>query len=312
MHTTSVRLLVAACVLLLVGSLPASAQCEALQLRLWQPGGAETWYDAGDTVSVPAGQEGHLYLHVRARGQNRYSTAAEIGYPGDFGLDGRAQDVLQHVRMTAQSHEDRSMGRIRFTAQKPGTTALGYRLLSVERPGSLDQIAAGCRTGKVSIRVEGQNTAPPASGGDSAGSAAEEVVDLLYRALLQRDRGADEVPDAVRQVERGGRDAIFDLAAVLTGSPEFRNEAPRRVNGGVEGLLDAIYRDLYGSRQPSSGDYREDLRNLEECLESRRGADVACDAFGRDVVGSRLFYDAHRDLVDDLERGDGLRVRRRG
>ena len=49
----------------------ASAACEGqIYIRLWQPGGQETWYNPGEQIDMPAGAEGHIYIHTQARGSN--------------------------------------------------------------------------------------------------------------------------------------------------------------------------------------------------------------------------------------------------
>ena len=76
-------------------------------------------------------------------------------------------------------------------------------------------------------------------------------------------------------------------------------------------LLAAIYSDLYGGERPYRDEAEEDLRDLRDCLRGGRSAEAICERFGRSVVGNRLFYDAHRDLIDDIERGDRRGDRRR-
>lgn len=135
---------------------PASAACEGqVFLRLWQPGGQETWYDAGEQISIPAGQEGHIYVHVRGRGDNKYSTSARIGYPGEYGLGGDPFQVERSVKMQAQNNEDRGNGRIRFRSDQPGQVQLGYQISGVASPGNLNGVPGNCRTGAIPINVGG-------------------------------------------------------------------------------------------------------------------------------------------------------------
>jgi hypothetical protein len=106
----------------------------------------------------------------------------------------------------------------------------------------------------------------------------------------------------------------------MVASTEFRNEALRRTEQkhGRRGtddlyrtLLDDIYRDLYGRSTPTRDEYESDLRDLENCLDSRRNQQPTCERLGRNLVGHRLFYDQNADLIDRVEDGGGRRDRGR-
>ena len=58
------RTLVASAFVLVV-SAPSAQACEGeVYIRLWQPGGYETWYDVGEEIEIASGEEGHIYIHV--------------------------------------------------------------------------------------------------------------------------------------------------------------------------------------------------------------------------------------------------------
>lgn len=148
---------------------PLAAQCPQLMLRTWQPGGQETWTSSTEGVVVLTGQEAHVYLHVQGRSQHGYTTSARVGYPQEYGAPGRQQDVLRHVRMVAPNQQDQQNGRIRFTAQEPGRTQLGYMVTAVTPPGKIDGLPPACRQGLFSVEVRPRPVAPPSTGGDTGG-----------------------------------------------------------------------------------------------------------------------------------------------
>ena len=125
-----------------------SADCPGqVFYRLWQPGGAETWYDAGEQIDIASGQEGHIYVHVRGRGDNRYGTSARIGYPGEFGLGGDAQEVPQH----AQSRVAALLGmELRAEHEAPLDDAWKRNTMLGRRDG---RVAGGCDVRMREVRL---------------------------------------------------------------------------------------------------------------------------------------------------------------
>ncbi len=177
----------------------ASAACEGqVYYRLWQPGGQETWYDAGQRIDIPSGAEGHIYVHVRGRGDNKYTTSARIGYPGEFGLGGDAHAVERSVKMQAQNNEDRSNGRIRFRADQPGQVQLGYEINGVTPPGNLSSVPGNCRTGPIPINVGG--------GGGRNNDSRGNDWDRDGRGNDRGGRGGNDGRGGGRGDDRGGWD----------------------------------------------------------------------------------------------------------
>ena len=288
-----------------------------MSYRLWTRGADEVRYRLGETVEIESGREGHIYLHVDSRSKDPYSTSAEVGYPEKYGLRGRATVVVRHVRMEAQSGEDRSAGRIRFNAVEPGTTQLGFRLVGVRSPGRLDLVANGCRTGAIPIRVlpRGGQADPPADEEEPAVSAAEELVGVLFTALLRRADVGRADQEFVRWVRRDSREGLLRVADTMVSSDEFRSNALRRTDdthgrnnlGKLRQLLlGDMYRDLYGYSEPDRQGREDDLLDLEDCLSGRPGNE-ACSRLGRELVNRRLFYDYHRDAIDALSGRRGRR-----
>ena len=326
-HPLAIGLAAAGLLAALAG--PASARtCNDLEFRLWQKKGV-SWYGPNEKITIRSGEEGHIYLHVRNPNGGHYSLSANIGYPHNFGLDGDARRVREHVRMEAQSNEDKRMGRIRLHAEKPGVTWLGYRVTGGNQGNKTKTLPAKCNTGPIRIEVLGRGGGNGGGGGDdgrpgdgqgTARAAAVDLVELLYDGLLRRPRHGGDSEAFVDQVYRDVRSGSLYVASEMLKSDEFRYEALRRTesrhgrrsNDELQRLLlDDIYRDLYGRETPPRNEYEEDRRDLEDCLNSRRGGRDACERLGNNLVGNRLFYEEHGDLIDAIDDGD-RRNRRRG
>ncbi|MEM8960776.1 MAG: hypothetical protein AAGD38_04795 [Acidobacteriota bacterium] len=310
-----------ACLIALLGFVavaPAHSQCSQVEVRLWQPNNEQVWLESDEVVEIGAGEEGHLYLHVEGR-STPYRTNAVIGYaPGT-----RAGSVARHASLTAQNDEDRRAGRLRFRATAPGTFRLGYQLTGVWSPGRLDAVPVGCRKGVLTVRVVGKG----AEGGqvdddddhyEEEIEPAAELVALLYEALLRREEAGRIDEGFVRTVRQRRYDGIADVARQITASDEFRRDALRRTEDAHgrardladlrELLLEDIYKDLYGYIEPSADEAADDLAALDECLSASRSAQRACEELGANLVRSRLYYDEHFDLIEEL--GGNSRRRR--
>lgn len=285
------------------------AQCPQLRLRTWHRGGGETWSDSADGVRVASGQDAHVYFHVRGDGSQLYTTDARLGYPQEFGASGRREDVLEHVRMVDPSAEDVREGRIRFTAQAPGTTSIGYRVVGVDTPGRIGLLPAGCREGTFPVEILPEDARPVSEPG-TRNPAARQLVERLYTALLRRESARTVHDDYVETVERRGQEGLVEVSRQILSSEEFRQQALARteeVHGRTarpadlrERLLADVYRDLYGYVEPVRNDREKDLGNLDICLSGSVGAKRACEALGEDLVRRRLFYDSHRELIEEL------------
>ncbi|MEM6456579.1 MAG: hypothetical protein AAF772_15915 [Acidobacteriota bacterium] len=315
-----VGLLIAAAATLLPLAATAQNNCADVKVRTWHPNGEVVWTELNEAVSVPAGREAHIYLHMRARGPEPYSTQATIGYPQAFGAGGREQDVAKHVRMEKQNDDDRRAGRIRFRTAAAGRTQLGYQITGVKSPGDLNQLAQRCRTGFIDIvvreaknrdgRGDGGSAAPP-KGGPQTDDPATQLVADLYQALLRRDAGEVD-PGFVSTVRSKTVDGLIEVATAITRSDEFRTQALRRAadkhGSSLDGeqlrarLLRDIYDDLYGSGAPAPRAYEQDLDALTVCLAERRDADSACAELGRNLVRSPLYTEHQRDLIEQMMR----------
>ena len=307
-------------------AMPAAAQtCANLSYRLWTKDAADAWHRLGETVEIESGREGHIYLHVDSQSKSPYSTSAEIGYPEKFGFGGRSTDVVKHVKMSAQSGEDRSAGRIQFNAAQPGTTQLGFRLVGVRSPGSLDLVPVRCRTGVIPIRVvprggqggQGGNQGGGKPGGQPGASPAERLVGGLYRGILRRSDLGRLDSGFVDQVRRDAREGLLSVAEAMVRSDEFRSSVLRRTEEAHgrksldelrRHLLADVYRDLYGYSEPDRDGRDDDARDLEDCLSGRSGNE-ACSRLGRELVNRRLYYEHNQELIDALS-GDRRRGRR--
>lgn len=305
-------------------------------IRLWQPGGQETWYDAEEEVQIRSGQEGHIYVHVKGRGQQPYSTAARIGYPEEFGYQGDAREVERSVKMEAQTGDDRRYGRIRFRADQQNLVYIGYQITGVASPGSLNSVPNDCRVGYIPIRVTGNQTGGGGRGegggrgdgggrgngggrGDGGGrgnggrgaswEAAENLVGYLYVGILRRDDPGELHQEYIRMTERRGIEGLQEVAAAMFKSQEFRDQALRRLQQEqgrindrgerINALLWAIYESVYfEGAEPPDRRVDQDYDLLYECLENRDNR--ACEKMGYSLINNPLYREGNEEDLGAL------------
>ena len=343
---------------------PAWAACEGqVYFRLWQPGGAETWYNPGQQINIASGQEGHIYVHVRGRGDNKYGTTARIGYPGEFGLGGDALVVERSVKMQAQNGEDRNNGRIRFRADQPGQVQLGYEINGVQG-GSLNNVPGNCRRGGILINVGGggggrgnegrgnegrgndrggdrdgrgggggrdggggggwdrdgrgggggRDGGGPRGGGGRGGGrgnaqwqAAEGLVGSLYEGILRREEAGQVDNGYIQLVIAEGQEGLEKVAGSMFKSPEFQQQALRRIEAEqgrmrdrderVNALLWGIYSWLYGESEPSERRADQDYEMLDACF---GGNSRSCESLGRSIIQNPLFEESNSEYLEAL------------
>jgi hypothetical protein len=301
--------------LLLVTALPAIADpCRGhLVFRSWSQDRGEASFEVGQAVEAQAGENVHLYLFARAKGATSYPTVATIGYPNEFGFKESMAQVLPHVRMEAQNEEDKGTGRIRFRAEAPGETALGFLIEDVVKPGRIDQLPQACRKGRVRVSVVAPPPPPaPVAPGPalSAEDAARQLVSLLYTGLLRR-AGARQLDESfVVEVQQRHHEGLRKVAEIMLESQEFRTDAltrtreryPRIKDPGRlrESLLLDIYRSLYGPADPPRGKLEEDLEDLDLCFSGKTWQIETCGRLGRRLVTSPLFDQRQRAALDAL------------
>lgn len=331
--------------------------------RLWQPGGAETWYDAGERINIASGQEGHIYVHVRGRGDNKYGTSARLGYPGEFGLGGDAHAVERSVKMQAQNADDRSNGRIRFRADQPGQVQIGYQIEGIQG-GSLNNLPGNCRTGPIPINVGGggggrgnegrgnegrdgrggdrdgrggdrdgrgggrdgggwdrdgrgggggRDGGGPRGGGRGGGrgnaqwQAAEGLVGSLYEGILRREEAGQIDNGYIQLVIAEGQEGLEKVAGSMFKSPEFQQQALRRIEAEqgrmrdrderINALLWGIYSWLYGESEPSERRADQDYEMLDACF---GGNSRSCESLGRSIIQNPLFEESNSEYLEAL------------
>jgi hypothetical protein len=333
----------------------ASADCPGqVFYRLWQPGGAETWYDAGEQIDIASGQEGHIYVHVRGRGDNKYGTSARIGYPSEFGLGGDAHAVERSVKMQAQNGEDRSNGRIRFRADQPGQVQIGYQIEGIQG-GSLNNLPGNCRIGPIPINVGGggggggrgnQGRGNEGRGGgrdngwdrdgggrgggrdgggwdrdgggrgggrDGGGGrnpewqAAKGLVEMLYEGILRREEAGQVDDGYIRLVVNEGQEGLEKVAGSMFKSPEFQQQALRRIESEqgrmrdrderMTALLWGIYSWLYGESEPNERRADQDYEMLDACF---AGNSRSCESLGRSIIANPLFEESNSEYLEAL------------
>lgn len=309
----------------LLASPQESLACDGqVFIRLWQPGGQETWYDAEEEVQIRSGQEGHIYVHVKGRGQQPYSTAARIGYPEEFGYQGDAREVERSVKMDAQTGDDRRYGRIRFRANQQNLVYIGYEITGVASPGTLNAVPSDCRVGYIPIRVTGNQNSGGGRGegggrgngggggrGDGGGrnsasrEAAENLVGYLYVGILRRDEPGDLHEEYIRMTERRGLEGLQEVAAAMFKSREFQDQALRREGGSgdrgerIDALLWAIYESVYfEGAEPPARRAEQDYDLLYECLADRN--ERACEKMGYSLINNPLYREGNAEDLDAL------------
>ena len=286
----------------------AAADCK-VQFRLWQDG-RNTYFDHGEEIVLQVGEKADFYVHTDSRSATPYSTRAEIGAPADFDIGSHRRPHVD--RVLRLSHGDPLKGKVSVAAIAAGRTALGYRIDEVARPGRLEGIRPGCRTGQVHITVERRSGAdsPSRPASRTAGEAAHELIVNLLTGILRRteERTGDYPNGWFDRVEENGLEGLVVVAGTLTGSAEFRDTALRRTETalGASGhrlgrdeleaqLLTDICRSLYGDLSLDRYS-RERLANtLGACLAG--GEAGSCQRLGRDLVRQREYSEHHRQLL---------------
>lgn len=287
---------------------PARAQsCRGeVVFRLWQPDRGVTSFELGREVEIETGREAHLYVHVRGSSTGSYATQASFGYPYEFGFVLREKEVLRHVRMEAQTDQDRLEGKIRFTAQEVGSTKIAYRIDDVPLPGRIDGVPPLCRVAEVTLKVLAP--ALPKIETRSPIQAAQDLLAMIERSFLGRGAGPI-APEQVAEVLKGGQATLARRAGEWLQSPEFRRAALVHLEKGRKKdpatarrtLLFDLYHGLYGPVEPDRGRIEEDLEDLEFCLASSdKKALATCSRFGRNLVNHPLFAGRNRALLERL------------
>ncbi len=286
--------------------------------RIWQDG-ENSYFDYGETIVLPKGQKADLYIHLESKGNDPYSTLAEIGAPSNFiSSTHQGKDVARVLRLG--SHDPRK-GKISFETTAVGKTGLGYRITEVVRPGRLDDIPAACRAGQVHITVAEQQTSlvdpPPAA--SSMNEATQALIANLFQGILRRSESeiGDYPNDWFDRVEREGLRGLIFVAETMASSTEFREAAVSRTRKTLQStsanlsgisqpvlegqLLADIMKDLYGGARLDNANQSLLSNNLSNCLAGRGGA-VACRRFGRDLVSQRQYFENNRELLQHWQR----------
>lgn len=337
-RSTFIRLLAVASFVSIVSSSAARACDGEVFIRLWQPGGEETWYDSGEEVEIQSGEEGHIYVHVKGRGDNTYTTSARIGYPGEFGYEGDARVVERSVKMQAQNNEDRGNGRIRFRADQPGLVYIGFQINGVTPPGSLNNVPRDCRVGYVPIRVQGGQNQGGGRGdgggrggrgdgggwddggrggrGDGGGrgggrnasrAAAESLVTLLYEGILRREDAGQLDSGFLRLAENEGLEGLQKVAISMLRSQEFQGQALRRIQNEQGRMNDADERIsalLWAMYASLYGDAEPPERRSDQDFDLLSDCldanNRACENLARSLISNPLFENANSDDLEAL------------
>lgn len=146
-------------------------------------------------------------------------------------------------------------------------------------------IPSHLREGAVHIRVEPGVASGSAPAPVTGGHTAQDLTNLLYRAILLRDIDPAGQP-YVDRVANGGYPELIKVAQEMAGSEESRVRLYERADVNNEKRLLALYQNLLGMSQSQIDSYQwsTDLRRVNE----GRIVDVVLD-----MVRSDRFQDLH-------------------
>jgi hypothetical protein len=173
-----------------------------------------------------------------------------------------------------------------------GTSQLGYNL----RSGA--DIRQNMASGRLTFEAGGRGGSTGRPGrGDSGGSASQQVVGDLYRAILERDPRGRDIDDDVASVERGGQVAARDLALQLAEQADRQGLGRSRRSRGYEDedreRVADLYRILLGRDQSADQLWAQDrgFRGQVEALHERGLARVVQSIVDSDEFRSRYQLD---------------------
>jgi len=224
----------------------------------------------GGTFTLNEGQKVRLIMTAVGSGRGSYYPETEFS---------ETEPGRGWVRVTRTSKENSSAT---LETNRPGNSnrnrveTLRYRIVeNVDIPNEL-------RQGTVTIRVE-----PGAASGVgpiAANSTAQDLVSMLYRAILLRDFDASGQP-YVDRVANGGYPELVKIADEMARSTESRVQIYER-GATREQRLAALYQNLLGvsSGQVDQTQWNNDLSRLS----NGRVAEVVAD-----MVRSERFQDYH-------------------
>jgi hypothetical protein len=182
--------------------------------------------EPGGTITLPEGAKVRINVTAIPAGSSR-----RVLYPATEFADLNRTGV----RITRASEENAAADLEILPMRNPNRTqTIRYRITDTWVPADL-------RTGSFSIRVV------PASGqsGYWSSSRARDLTRALYRGILMREPDTD-ANGTIRQIQRGGYDALVDAAVDLADSDESRIRVYDREGVCNEQRLLALYKNLLG------------------------------------------------------------------
>lgn len=231
----------------------------------------------GGSITLTEGQKVRLILTAYHPGQGKGAYYPETVFT-------ETEPGRGWVRVTRTSQENSSAT---VEIVRPGnnnrnmTETLNYRITeNVGIPNDL-------RQGSILIRVE-PLSASPGSGtyypGTSGNSTAQDLTNMLYRAILLRDMDPSGQP-YVDRIARGGYPELVKVADEMARSEESRVRVYEKGVSREQRLL-TLYQGLLGVNQSQidQNQWRTDLSRLA----AGRIAEIVSD-----MVRSQRFQDAH-------------------
>jgi hypothetical protein len=227
----------------------------------------------GGSITLTEGQKVRLILTAVHPGQGKGPY-----YPETVFTETEPGRGWVRVTRTSQENSSATVEIIRPGSNNRNTTeTLNYRI--VETAG----IPNDLRQGSILIRVEplsAVGTVPPVTSGSQT---AQDLTNLLYRAILMRDMDPTGQP-YVDRIARGGYPEMIKVADEMARSEESRVRVYER--SSQEQRLLALYQNLLGlnSSQVDQNQWRTDLSRLSQ----GKIAEVVAD-----MIRSERFQDYH-------------------
>jgi len=229
----------------------------------------------GGSITLTEGQKVRLILTAVHPGQGKGPY-----YPEAVFTETEPGRGWVRVTRTSQENSSATVEIIRPGNNNRNTTeTLNYRI--VETAG----IPNDLRQGSILIRVEPLAAAGSAAPVISGSHTAQELTNMLYRAILMRDFDASGQP-YVDRIASGGYPELLKVADEIARSEESRVRVYERTGANQEQRLLALYQNLLGlsSNQVDQNQWNADVRRLSQGQITNVVADI---------IRSERFQDLH-------------------
>lgn len=170
-HAMTHGLLLLAALVLAAAPAAQAQQCGDLILRVTQGDYEQSFFGFGPVILKPH-QQGHIRAYWRSNSPDPYTLSVEYGHPSKFGYQGQnPTQVRQIIRMELQKPQNIERGRVVFNTVNAGQTTIGFRIQGSKNKSVFNKIPQQCRSGVLTIRVEGQQHGNHPGHGGNPGSS---------------------------------------------------------------------------------------------------------------------------------------------